>query len=182
MPPPPPKKNFLKSKAPKIPSKNLAKVKHDMIIMDWSTRCIKLHPKILLKYKTLKIQHLSNSLMCCQFLDSPSFIKDSNNNNKNVRSKARLTNISNHFQILTKSRASNQPEGERKRKLYGNQFTKPTSTISSTNNAPEDIKSHYRMSLLLQLLQDQCHNARLLDHYQLINKIQKHAEQGHQLH
>ena len=29
-----------------IPSKNLAKVKHDMIIMDWSTRCIKLHPKI----------------------------------------------------------------------------------------------------------------------------------------
>ena len=38
------------------------------------------------------------------------------------------------------------------------------------------------MSLLLQLLQDQCHNARPLHHYQLINKIRKHAEQGHQLH
>ena len=38
------------------------------------------------------------------------------------------------------------------------------------------------MSLLLQLLQDQCRNARPLHHYQLINKIQKHAEQGHQLH
>ena len=42
-------------------------------------------------------------------------------------------------------------------------------------------KSHYRISLLLQLLQDQCHNARPLHHYQLINS-QKHAEQGHQLH
>ena len=104
-------------------------------------------------------------------------MKDSNNNNKNVRSKARLTK----FQILSQG-ASTEPEGERKRKLYGNQFTKPTSTISSTNNAPEDTKSHYRMSLLLQLLQDQCHNARPLHHYQLINKIQKHAERGHQLH
>ena len=37
------------------------------------------------------------------------------------------------------------------------------------------------MCLLLQLLQDQCHNARPLHHYQLINS-QKHAEQGHQLH
>ena len=45
--PPPPKKRrtFGKAKPQKIPSKNtihLAKVKHDMIIMDWSTRCIKL--------------------------------------------------------------------------------------------------------------------------------------------
>ena len=51
-----PKKYFPKSKPLKIPSKNtihLAKVKHDMMIMEnrdyWSIWCIKLDPKILLK-------------------------------------------------------------------------------------------------------------------------------------
>ena len=52
--PPPKKKKLFEKQSPKNTLKNLAKVKHDMIIMDWSTRCIKLHSKILLKYKTLK--------------------------------------------------------------------------------------------------------------------------------
>ena len=64
-----PKNYCSKSKTLKIPSKNtihLAKVKHDMIIMDnrdyWSTRCMKLDPKNTVKnMKHLKIQHLSNN-------------------------------------------------------------------------------------------------------------------------
>ena len=45
------------------------------------------------------------------------------------------------FNVLqSQGQATNQKAKDQKRKLYGNQFTKPTSTISSTNNAPEDIK------------------------------------------
>ena len=85
--------------------------------------------------------------------------------------------ISNHFHkiLITyckdgQGKGMNRKAKSQKRKLYGSQFTKPTSIISSTNNAREDIKKPLQDGLLLQLLQDQCHNARHPHHHQLINK------------